>query len=125
MPEILLQSVEELTLHVEALPPWPAVDVWWVCPKCGTKNYGMLLGRPARCPECREYEHPPAGTPEKAPIEVQIERVEDEIAELREKMAPLEDKLGELEDEYAEKRRQLMELLRLRDAEKRVRVDAE
>jgi len=122
MPEILLQSVEELTLHVEALPPWPAVDVWWVCPKCGTKNYGMLLGRPARCPECREYECPPAGTPEKTPIAVQIEGVEGEIAELREKMAPLEDKLGELEDEYAEKCRQL---IRLRDAEKGEKDGAE
>jgi len=117
MPEILLRSVGELRLHVESLSPWPDVNVWWVCPKCNTKNYGLRLGTSTRCPECREYEHPPAGVPDKTPVALQIEAIREEIKVLRGLMAPLEDELGELEDECAEKRRQLRELEKIRDEE--------
>jgi hypothetical protein len=66
---ILLTSIEALNAHVTTLPPTPDVDVWWECPLCGAKNYGILLGSYVPCPECRNYDHPPAGMQPKSRAE--------------------------------------------------------
>ena len=35
-------------------------EVWWTCPKCGTKNLGIYYSHSRPCTGC-DYEHPPAG----------------------------------------------------------------
>ncbi len=35
-------------------------EVWWTCPKCGTRNLGIYYSHSRPCVGC-DYEHPPAG----------------------------------------------------------------
>lgn len=107
---LLLNSIAELAAHVATLPPTPNIDVWWMCPVCGNKNYGVLLGSYVRCPECRDYAHPPAGMQPKSWVELQIEDIELEIESLEDELIPLQDEADALQIEIDEKRMQIRRL---------------
>ena len=107
---ILLTSIDALNAHVATLPPTPDVDVWWECPLCGARNYGVLLGSYVPCPECRNYDHPPAGMSPKSRAEIQIEAIELEIVSLENEAAALQDEVDYLQREIDDKRVQVRRL---------------
>ncbi len=104
---IIIRSRKGLEDHVSTLPLTPDVNVWWKCPNCGKKNYGLLLGKPVQCPECLQYDHPPAGTGGKSAKELQIEEIVAEISELDDQLDCLMGEVGDIEWEIRKKRKQI------------------
>lgn len=79
-------------------------EVWWTCPKCGTRNLGIYHSHSRPCAGC-DYEHPPAGE-HKARIErlqAILDNLLGEVNELEEEIANEERELRALQLETGNK----------------------
>ena len=89
-------------------------EVWWTCPKCGTRNLGIYYSHSRPCVGC-DYEHPPAGEVGRPGDDelLRDKEIKEHKARIERLQAILDNLLGEvneLEEEIANEERELRAL---------------
>ena len=89
-------------------------EVWWTCPKCGTRNLGIYYSHSRPCVGC-DYEHPPAGEAGRPGDDelLRDKEIKEHKARIERLQAILDNLLGEvneLEEEIANEERELRAL---------------
>ncbi|MDD5419617.1 MAG: hypothetical protein PHV57_07195 [Methanomicrobiaceae archaeon] len=83
-------------------------DIWWTCPECSTRNFGIYYSRRARCAECA-YEHPKVGEMAAAQrFELEAgAALADEVRRLKARIERLDELRESQQAEVSETERQL------------------
>ena len=103
-------------------------EIWWTCPQCGTKNFGIYYSHTSPCTECG-FEHPRAGEIGDSSEHDEMLRL-NAIHEHKSRIARLQairdDRLceaSELEEQIANEEQELR-ALRLKSVRRRGKRDA-
>jgi len=89
-------------------------EVWWTCPKCGARNFGVYYSHARPCAEC-DYKHPPAGEvgclgDDELLRDKEIREHKARIERLQAILDNLLGEVNELEEEIANEERELRAL---------------
>ncbi|HRD26510.1 MAG TPA: hypothetical protein PLA39_09585 [Methanoculleus sp.] len=90
-------------------------EIWWTCPECGRKNFGIYYSHTSPCAGC-DFEHPPAGEVEDSAGHdeaLRLKAVQDHKSRIANLRAIRDDRLceaSELEAQIAIEERELRAL---------------